>query len=61
MHDKANVYCGGDLLWPCPKLEDTTFGLGPSCSKLEDAVGHQVRRALNIPGRLKKLNYLWVN
>ena len=55
MHDKANVYCGGDLLWPCSKLEDTTFDLGPSCSKLEDAVRHQVRRALNIPGRLKTI------
>ena len=28
-----------------------------SCFKLEDAVRHQVRRALNIPGGL---NYLWV-
>ena len=31
--------------------------VAPSCPKLEDAVRHQVRRALNIPGGL---NYLWV-
>ena len=51
-------YSGGDLLWhwPCSKLEDAILALpqvAPSCPKLEDAVRHQVRRALNIPGRLK--------